>query len=747
MATYNTNGVTSVPTDEEDKIVSSGLGSKPSRSSRARTADVSDNEVNPVTAMFRDIAARFTSAGATLSAPTRPKASTYRPDSGGSIYDGEMFDVPAGVPAPLDRNVDVSAIDSALEDAFSNAAVPQTYLATLGDPQPEATIDGAALQAPDPIMVTGIIVKAGDTLTAIAKENGIPVQDVIDANPQIKNPNMIRPGDVVSVPDPRFEDVPDPRFEGVPKPRGVPDSPRLSDLTDFPRKDTLISDTTDSTQGLLDLIAYGEGAVPAKLQRQAKLGIGSTAYDMVYGYGSVVAPSKAITEMTLAEVETYQKELINATKGTLPKTKEGTSAVGKYQVLHRSLFGRGGSSADPKKDSWADKLGLDENTVFSPEIQEKIGRLALRETGYDNYMAGNKSQANTLKSIANMWASVEGSTAGQGTHTSKKKVKGFLELVKPGSTAETGLMSQPAEEADVSSETEAVIESVIKEVNAAPTTAVALDIVTEVAAKKDPLLMTNPVQWIYEQPNLIGLTEGDAEGQDTIVGFFSSSLGRADQREYVTAAGRAKAGEGYSVTSKSGAWCATFVDHVLTNLGMDRLQNNKEGKKTNYARVGATHYQTLGEGVKLSETKAGDLAVFNAHIGFVVGKVEGIATSDKGNATALQEGLTKAGFSTKGIDGAWGPNSAKALTAYQESNNLQVTGNVTPETFKSLTNKEGKVTTNVLVLGGNQNNSVNVTSYPASKINNFRRVGPVQDLDDKTFKAVTTDIQKAGSTS
>ena len=250
MATYNTNGVTSVPADEEDKIVSSGLGSKPSRSSRARTADVSDNEVNPVAAMFRDIAARFTSAGATLSAPTRPKASTYRPDSGGSIYDGEMFDVPAGVPAPLDRNVDVSAIDSALENAFSNAAVPQLYLATLGDPQPETTIDVAALRAPDPITVTEITVKAGDTLTAIAKDNGVPVQDVIDANPQIKNPNMIRPGDVVSVPDPRFEDVP--------KPRGVPDSPRLSDSTVTPTGTT--TEPRDGPVGLMSPPA--QDAVP-----------------------------------------------------------------------------------------------------------------------------------------------------------------------------------------------------------------------------------------------------------------------------------------------------------------------------------------------------------------------------------------------------------------------------------------------------------------------------------------------------
>jgi LysM repeat protein len=740
MPNYNTQGITSsAGSDPRNLGGSEGYGNPTASTSSGlmsstanATTNNDDNDDEP--GFFESIANLFSGAGADLPSDK----SDDDGDSGISFYDSPMF-------TPYDGGSDndttpqgglpfeTTAADRALYEALG-VDVPEVYQGKMPEEEPDPNFDPDVLQSalqPEPITVEEIEVKAGDTLTAIAEEKGVPVQAVIDANPQIKNPDLIRPGEVVSVPDPRFE--------GVPKPRGVADSPRLSESTEF---NSTISNTTDPTQGLLDVIAAGEGAIPSKLQRQAKLGIGTTAYDMVYGYGSVVAPSKPITEMTLAEVEKYQKELINATKGTLPKTDEGTSAVGKYQVVRRSLFGSNGNSTNPEKDSWAEKLGLSKDTVFSPEVQEKIGRLALKETGYDNYMAGNKSQAATMQRIADIWASVEGSTAGQGTRTSKEKVKGFLELVKPGSSSETGLMSRPVEESELSSETE----SVIKEVNAAPTTDEALDIVTDAVAKKDPLLITNPVQWIYEQPNLIGLTENDAEGQDTIVGFFSSSLGRADQREYVTASGRAKAGEGYSVTSKSGAWCATFVDHVLSNLGMDRLQNTKEGKKTNYARVGATHYQTLGKGVKLSETKAGDLAVFNAHIGFVVGKVDGIATSDKDNATALQEGLTKAGFSTEGIDGLWGPNSAKALSSYQKAKGLPVTGNVTPETFKSLTNKEGKVTTNVLVLGGNQNNSVNVTSYPASKINNFRRVGPVQDLDDKTFKAVTADIQKAGST-
>ena len=185
------------------------------------------------------------------------------------------------------------------------------------------------------------------------------------------------------------------------------------------------------TQQLLDRIAFGEGADPKKLQRQAKHNIGTTEYDMVYNYGDTVKPSKPITEMKLSELADYQRKLINATKGTLPKTKYGTSAVGKYQVVYNSLFGKGGTPQSPAKNSWADKLNLKADTIYSPKVQEDIGRLALRETGYDNWLAGKKSEADMLKRVADIWASVEGSTANQGTHTSIKDLEPFLSQVRP----------------------------------------------------------------------------------------------------------------------------------------------------------------------------------------------------------------------------------------------------------------------------------------------------------------------------
>ena len=40
----------------------------------------------------------------------------------------------------------------------------------------------------------------GDTLWAVAKRYGVGLADLIRANPQIKNPNLIYPGEAVRVP-------------------------------------------------------------------------------------------------------------------------------------------------------------------------------------------------------------------------------------------------------------------------------------------------------------------------------------------------------------------------------------------------------------------------------------------------------------------------------------------------------------------------------------------------------------------
>jgi len=160
-----------------------------------------------------------------------------------------------------------------------------------------------------------------------------------------------------------------------------------------------------SIQNLLDRISEAEGITPDKLKQQGK---NISPYDAVYGY-NLLTPSQPVSSMTLKELFTFQNQLINKTKGTISgKTskKEGTSAVGKFQIVKNSLFGKGGTPENPTDRSWAGVLKLKKDTVFTPEIQEKIARLALKESGYNDFVQGNKTQEDLLAGIANIWASV-----------------------------------------------------------------------------------------------------------------------------------------------------------------------------------------------------------------------------------------------------------------------------------------------------------------------------------------------------
>ena len=186
-------------------------------------------------------------------------------------------------------------------------------------------------------------------------------------------------------------------------------------------------------QQILEKIAIGEGATVDKLNQQKQFGIGTSKYDMVYNYGKSLAPSKPVSTMTLSELYDFQTNLINATKGKVKGTTLGTSAVGKYQILRTSLFGSG-TAENPMENSWAEKLGLKTDTVFSPELQEQIGMLALEEAGLKSFIQGTRNENQFQDRIANIWASVAtssgGDVYGQGVATFKKDLMPLFQKVK-----------------------------------------------------------------------------------------------------------------------------------------------------------------------------------------------------------------------------------------------------------------------------------------------------------------------------
>ena len=80
---------------------------------------------------------------------------------------------------------------------------------------------------------------------------------------------------------------------------------------------------------LLTQIAKGEGTTDDR----AKANNFASSYDVVLGYGRYGRPNKPISQMTLAEVKAYQKELLRNSGGM------NSSAVGKYQIVGKTLRG------------------------------------------------------------------------------------------------------------------------------------------------------------------------------------------------------------------------------------------------------------------------------------------------------------------------------------------------------------------------------------------------------------------------
>jgi spore coat assembly protein SafA len=78
-------------------------------------------------------------------------------------------------------------------DEFEAAPVEQAPVAPAPEPEPP--------QAPPPVAQDGqVVVEPGDSMSAIAARNGVSLGALVQANPQIADPNVIYPGQRINVP-------------------------------------------------------------------------------------------------------------------------------------------------------------------------------------------------------------------------------------------------------------------------------------------------------------------------------------------------------------------------------------------------------------------------------------------------------------------------------------------------------------------------------------------------------------------
>ena len=167
-------------------------------------------------------------------------------------------------------------------------------------------------------------VVSGDTLSKIAKANNTTVAELTAANPEIKDINKISVGQEIK----------------------LPTVPPVSDTTE--------AGTTESDRsGLLDFIGAGEGGYDSA--NRGTIGGNVIGSQMVASRGG-----KKVSELTVAEIKKYQSI-------TDPNNKDRLFTVGKYQAI-------------PDTFNQAVKgLGLPDDTVFTPEVQEKVGLYLVSE--------------------------------------------------------------------------------------------------------------------------------------------------------------------------------------------------------------------------------------------------------------------------------------------------------------------------------------------------------------------------------
>jgi uncharacterized protein (TIGR02594 family) len=136
-----------------------------------------------------------------------------------------------------------------------------------------------------------------------------------------------------------------------------------------------------------------------------------------------------------------------------------------------------------------------------------------------------------------------------------------------------------------------------------------------VAEATPPVAADNPLEYIFNK-GFIGLDEKNPEHQGTIAGFINNAV-----PNFVT--------DDSQVTKGSKAWCGAFVDHVLENLGVARLDTGDK-----YDNLRAAQYLGYGEDAGgVDNAQAGDLIVVRNtdgwHVSFYVGK------NEKGDVLAL----------------------------------------------------------------------------------------------------------------
>jgi spore coat assembly protein SafA len=185
---YDPNAVSSFynpSSTPRPKLRPSGLGSRPSTADNKGSSAVfsapkpvyssndndnkSDKRLTPASTLYSATASSLAESGARLSANKETRISPM------NLYDQKNMQE---MKTELEDYLRGVVVEDGVAADMARMAVPEVYTGEVND----------------------VEVKSGDTLTAIAKDKGVSLKELIDANPQIDDPDLIFPGQKINIP-------------------------------------------------------------------------------------------------------------------------------------------------------------------------------------------------------------------------------------------------------------------------------------------------------------------------------------------------------------------------------------------------------------------------------------------------------------------------------------------------------------------------------------------------------------------
>jgi muramidase (phage lysozyme) len=121
----------------------------------------------------------------------------------------------------------------------------------------------------------------------------------------------------------------------------------------------------------------------------------SRGYEDFYR-GSVLNPPKPVTQMTVREVQEWQKASVRA--------GSKSSAVGGYQIISKTF------------KTLVNKMGLTGDEVFDQDLQDRMGISLLEGRGYNKWASGQMDDHSFAANLSKEWASLPTSSGKSAYH-------------------------------------------------------------------------------------------------------------------------------------------------------------------------------------------------------------------------------------------------------------------------------------------------------------------------------------------